>query len=284
MASFPDAFFLPMEGEYGGQRLCLYHAASSCEPRGQMLYLHPFAEELNKTRRMGALHARALAAAGFDVLQIDLLGCGDSSGDFEDASWQAWIDDALAATKWLRQRQPGADAPLWLWGLRAGGLLAAELARRLPEPANLLLVQPPVSGKLVLQNFLRLKLAGNLGEPGGKGMTAALRQSLLAGQTVEVAGYRLSSGLASGLDAATMAPPPVLGAAAHVVWIEVSSQPDATPSPTAIKEQTRWQQTGYAVHSRIARGPAFWQTTEIEVAPHLIEASVEVLAQIPGHP
>ena len=84
-----------------------------------MLYLHPFAEEMNKSRRMAALACRALAEAGHAVLQIDLRGCGDSSADFGDASWGDWQDDVRLGLAWLDAHTP-ADAPLWLWGLRAG--------------------------------------------------------------------------------------------------------------------------------------------------------------------
>ncbi|MBK8384562.1 MAG: hypothetical protein IPL11_02315 [Candidatus Accumulibacter sp.] len=41
----------------------------------------------NKSWRIVPLQARALATAGYAVLQIDLMGCGDSSGDFGDATW-----------------------------------------------------------------------------------------------------------------------------------------------------------------------------------------------------
>ena len=68
-----------------------------------------------------------MAAAGYTVLQIDLRGCGDSSGDFGEAGWSDWVDDVLAACVWLREQN---QAPLWLWGLRAGCLLATEVARR----------------------------------------------------------------------------------------------------------------------------------------------------------
>ena len=104
-----------------------------------MIYLHPFAEEMNKSRRMAALQSRALAAAGYDVLQIDLLGCGDSSGDFSDATWQGWKDDVVLAYNWLRTQ---SNAPLTLWGLRAGCLLAANAAGDLPESRNFIFWQP----------------------------------------------------------------------------------------------------------------------------------------------
>jgi alpha-beta hydrolase superfamily lysophospholipase len=66
-----------------------------------VLYLPPLAEELNSSRRTVAQQARALARAGFAVLQIDLLGCGDSSGRLEDARWSDWLHDARAALDWL---------------------------------------------------------------------------------------------------------------------------------------------------------------------------------------
>ena len=127
----PQAFFLPVDG---GQRFCVYYPAQGPRTLGQIVYAHPFAEEMNKSRRMVANQARDLSTAGFAVLQIDLLGCGDSSGDFGDASWDAWVDDVLLACGWLREK--AGDAPLWLWGLRAGCLLAVEAKRRIASPAT----------------------------------------------------------------------------------------------------------------------------------------------------
>ena len=119
-----EIFFLPV-GD--GQRFCIYHPPQTSVERGAVLYLHPFAEEMNKSRRMASLQSRALAEAGYGVLQIDLLGCGDSSGDFSDATWEAWRGDVVHAVAWLRQR---TSAPLTLWGLRVGCLLAVECCGR----------------------------------------------------------------------------------------------------------------------------------------------------------
>ena len=87
-----------------GERLCVYHAPTAGLPRAAVVYVHPLAEEMNKSRRMAALQSRALAAVGCAVLRIDLHGCGDSSGDFADASWEDWVDDVVAACGWLRER------------------------------------------------------------------------------------------------------------------------------------------------------------------------------------
>jgi alpha/beta superfamily hydrolase len=79
-----SAFFLDTPD---GPRYCQLHAPQGGPLQGLILCIHPFAEEMNKSRRMAALQSRALAEAGYTVLQIDLHGCGDSAGDFGEASW-----------------------------------------------------------------------------------------------------------------------------------------------------------------------------------------------------
>jgi exosortase A-associated hydrolase 2 len=221
---------------------------------------------------MAALQSRRLAENGFAVLQIDLLGCGDSSGDFGDATWQGWLDDVLAGIDWLHQQ---CNAPLWLWGLRAGCLLATEAARRLDAPVNFLFWQPVVSGKTHLQQFLRLKVAGEMMGGESKGVMAALKESLAAGKSVEIAGYALSPALAQGLEAAELTPPAHAG---QVVWLEVANRENATLAPASLQRIEQWQAAGFRVASAVTMGLTFWQTTEIETAPALLDATLTALA------
>ncbi len=263
-----DAFFLPVGS---GQRFAIFHPAQGGAARGLVAYVHPFAEEMNKSRRMAALQARALAAQGYAVLQLDLLGCGDSSGDFGDASWQIWVEDVVLACQWLRRQ---GDAPLWLWGLRAGCLLAAQAATQLTETSNFLFWAPTPAGKPVLQQFLRLKAAGDMASGNAKVVMDTLRQQLAAGSSVDIAGYRLAAALASGMEQATLAPPASTG---RLEWLDLSTQPDASLSPAATKPLQTWHQAGYTVRSQVVTGPAFWQTSEIEEAPALLAATLRAL-------
>jgi len=277
----PEAFFLTADPVGTDQRFCLYHPAQDGADgeasKGLVLYIHPFAEEMNKSRRMAALQSRALAQAGYAVLQIDLLGCGDSSGDFGDATWQSWVSDVVLGCQWLRSQNPtrgdASQTPLWLWGLRAGCLLAVEAARQIDAPCNFVFWQAPAAGKTLLQQFMRLKVAGDLLGGQAKGVMQALRDQLANGAPVEIAGYQLAPGLASGLEQATLAPPALRHPAQRVAWLEVSTREDAALSPISNQTIAQWQQTGYAVASHIVPGPAFWQTTEIEEAPELISAT-----------
>ena len=286
-SSRSEAFFLPADGGRPGQRFCLFHPAQGDAPKGSVVYVHPFAEEMNKSRRMAALQARALAQAGYAVLQIDLLGCGDSSGDFGAATWQDWVSDVVQGCHWLRSRsQPhGADPshapPLWLWGLRAGCLLAAQAAHQLNIPCHFLFWQPPSAGKQLLQQFLRLKVAGDMLGGQSKGVMEGMRQQLASGASVEVAGYMLSAGLASGLEQATLLPPAVhTHQTLRLEWLEVSTREDTNLSPASAKTIAQWQQAGIDARSHLVNGPAFWQTTEIEDSPTLIAATVSAIAPV----
>jgi len=275
MADAPRAFFLPTRD---GQRFCIHHPAAGERVRGEVVYVHPFTEEMNKARRMAALQSRRLAAAGFDVLQIDLAGCGDSSGDFGDASWQVWIDDVVHARRWLREQCDGAasGAPLWLWGLRAGCLLAAEAGRQFEdETVNYCFWQPATSGKLLLQQFLRTKVAAEMMSGAGKGLMEALKRQLAAGQAIEVAGYKLAPALAQGLERAVLTPPP--GKPGRVEWLELTTREDAEPTPVSTQALAQWSAAGFQCRNRLVQGPSFWQTTEIEDAPALLDATLAAL-------
>jgi exosortase A-associated hydrolase 2 len=279
LPTFKPSFQTVNDGPHG-QRFCIHHPPALATPLGLVVHVHPFAEEMNKSRRMAAQQARALAAAGFAVLQIDLLGCGDSAGDSSDATWAAWLADVVWAARHLRALHGTAGhMPLWLWGHRAGALLATQAAEQLAaeDPPHLLLWQPSSAGNSVLQQFLRLKMAAGLASGGGKGVTEALKRQLAEGQTVEVAGYVVHPALAQGLEAARLRPPPRPSGTGQLVWIEVAAAEAATLSPAASQASVAWQAAGWQVHTQLVQGPAFWQTTEIEDAPALIPATLQAL-------
>ena len=161
MESLPaEPFFLCASP---GKRFCLYHPPARDSSLNQaFLYIHPFAEEMNKSRRMAALQSRAFAAMGLGVLQVDLYGCGDSEGDFGDATWEIWKDDIARAEQWLIRE---GYASVHFWGVRLGVLLALDYAKGAAgknEPVKFLLWQPVINGRSFLTQFLRLKLANRI--------------------------------------------------------------------------------------------------------------------------
>lgn len=293
----PQAFFLPAEtgDRLGGERFCLFHAARGPVPRGSVLYLHPFAEELNNSRRVVAQAARQLADAGFAVLQIDLLGCGDSAGDFDDARWADWLADARCAQRWLAEQTSG---PMWLWGLRGGALLASALAAMEPPPPALppylLLWQAVPSGEQMLQQFLRLHSAAQWLGPEGERAEAPARQ-LAQGAAVTIAGYTLTPALATGLREAQLSPAPATHATdapetsaatasttatapRRLVWLDASTHDAPALGPASERQVDRWQAAGWAVSAAAVTAPAFWQQVGTPEARTLVTATLQAMA------
>ena len=84
---------------------CLHSPAAAHRPQYRVLVVPPFAEELNKCRRMLALTTRQLSMQGCDVLWPDLYGTGDSAGEFGDAVWADWVADLGASLNGTRHRR-----------------------------------------------------------------------------------------------------------------------------------------------------------------------------------
>jgi exosortase A-associated hydrolase 2 len=271
-----EPFLLPA-GE--GYRFCLSHNASpEVAARGAILFVHPFAEEMNKSRRTVAVTARRLAKGGWTVLQIDLEGCGESSGDLADVRWAAWQDDLLLAIDWLTRR--GIELR-FLWGLRVGALLATSIVARLQPEPDLLLWQPVLSGKTHFTQFLRLKAFEDLNvqSAGQQGVIARLRSSLADGATIEVAGYNIGPKLAADFDAAEIALP--AGYGGRVYWLETGRVDQPSLVPVSAAQIEKWRAAGCAVTAQAVAGPPFWQTVEIEEAPELVESTASLLADLP---
>ena len=264
-------------GAAAARRFCIWRSPAAAPPRAVVVHLPAFAEEMNKCRRMTALGARALARAGFAVLQIDLEGCGDSAGAFGDATWKSWTQDVEAAVDHACAR---VDAPLWLWATRAGALLLAPALACAPAPAGILLWQPVLAGRTHLAQFLRLRTTAEMMSDGSaRASVAVLRDRLQAGETLEVAGYGLNPGLAAGLESAELALPP--GKVSRVIWLEVSGADAPALAPASASRIDALQSSGIDIDARVVTGPAFWQSVEIEECPALVDASMELIDTVP---
>ncbi|SCY24411.1 hydrolase 2, exosortase A system-associated [Nitrosospira sp. Nsp13] len=271
-----ESFFLKTGS---GERFCLYHGPHpDKECRGALIYVHPFGDEMNKSRRMAAIQARAFSAMGLGVLQIDLFGCGDSSGEFADARWNIWSQDLILARNWLENR---VTAPISLWGLRLGALLALDFARNLENALDkIILWQPIISGESFLTQFLRLRLANEMissGEGTQKASgTHAMRSTLASGETLEVAGYELAPDLAAAIDALKAAELIVTRSSVH--WFEIVAEPDRPMTPAGARVVSTWKQDGVDLHVHLVPCLPFWATQEISECAELVSATTNVFA------
>lgn len=234
------------------------------------MFLHAFGEEMHKARRTVAAQARLLAAEGYNVVLLDLSGCGDGAGDFADATWQLWHADAAFALQYLRSLDSG---PVSLWGLRLGALLACEMAQAVGDIAQLILWQPVLNGEQQIDQFLRLRTAASAVGDGAVFDRKSLWGELRAGRTLEIAGYELSPELALGIAQSRLLDliPPC-----PVAWLEIGGVEGqlARPSQNVI---SHWIDHGVRVDSRSLRGEAFWRNHDAPVNKELLRATREML-------
>lgn len=244
-------------------------------PAGALLHLPAFAEEMNKSRLAVAQAARALASAGWHTLVFDPAGTGDSSGDFGDADWAGWCDDAAAAHDALAQRTGLRPT---LWAHRAGALLASELAvRRAGE--RMLLWQPVTSGEAALTPFLRLRTVGAVAG-GGRTRDSAqdLWRTLSEGQPIDVAGYRLPPDLALPMRGASLVPEHFCGW--RIDWLEVSATEPPACMPASASRIEGLRAAGAQVSAVAVPGIPFWTAQEIDSADALVAASLRAFAPV----
>jgi exosortase A-associated hydrolase 2 len=255
-------------GDHPNRIFVLAHRPASFDGRC-VLVCPPFAEEMNKARRMVTELAHRLTASGVAVVVPDLFGTGDSEGDFADASWSRWIEDLRATELWINGH--GWRVELLL-GIRLGCLLSAHYAQqRAAGPLRALFWQPMTDGSRALEQFLRIRVAASLMRD-EKETVALLKQRLSGGAVVEVGGYGLSAALAEELARLRLVQ---LGSALTAVhWFEVLRSADASvpgPAVTAVEELRKH---GVQVTLQTVVGEPFWASTEIVSVPELLSASV----------
>lgn len=263
----PHAFML--RGARGDLCALYFAPLPGVKPRGDLLVLPSFAEEMNRCRAMVSLQARALAETGVGTLVLDPYGTGDSAGEFADASWAGWRDDFKRGVEWLDEHGHGCRT---LLGVRLGAIMAAELAAECAGLRRLVLWQPVLSGKTFYTQFLRIRIAAEMNLPERVTSTSQLRQMSAAGEAVEVSGYYIGAQLSAELDTLNF---DLAEAASRVEvdWFEIQNDADATIGPASLKALAALQSVGTAVHSQSVHGPAFWHVHERELAPDLIEAT-----------
>lgn len=192
---------------HGRELVGLYlEPSAELSPRHHAVLLcNPFGQEAIRAHRLYRVMADRLAAAGYYVLRFDYYGSGDSAGDDTDWDLLGSIDDAQAALAELLRR---SHAPQWsAVGLRLGGTIALETARRAAQPAQvLLLIEPVLVGKDYLDD---LGTSSQIALGRGYGvrwpLSAALRRSMLPEPQTEALGFALTAACRAQIGAITPA-------------------------------------------------------------------------------
>ncbi len=134
------------------------HDAAKC-----FVFIPPFAEEMNRTRRLISLLCQRLAAQGHLAVQFDLPGTGDSPLGFENARLKDWLDSVRHITS-TYQRDGHVNV-----GVRFGAALVQACADDTLSSRRTLSIAAITSGGAALRPYTR---AAGITNP-AKGFEAA---------------------------------------------------------------------------------------------------------------
>ena len=261
-----------LELETGSLFALFYPATARVKLR--VLVVPPFAEELNKCRRLMALTASRLAADGCDVLIPDLFGTGDSDGDFSAATWETWIENIKEVEEWFSTHSTGAD--LACLAVRSGCLLFHDAFTSSSVFANARIVawQPTLVGEQLLNQFLRIRvMAARLA--GRTESLKDLKASFSGGQAVEVAGYEISSEMASQLSGSAINAKsfPAVG---RLSVVEFAAEESASLTHPVTRFVDEMRAAGVNADGTVICCEQFWKTQEIAAPSAAITATTQL--------
>lgn len=263
-----------------GALFIVYHApAPESEDRGDLIFVPPFAEEMNRSRSIVAHQARLFQQIGYGVLILDLFGTGDSEGEFADARWETWRNDVLSAAAWLHGQ---GRRKISLWGLRLGSLLAVDVAFDHDHAFDMLLLwQPVTAGRRFMDNFLRAGVAPNASKAGSPISVSERGIRLDPSKPIDVMGYTLSRSLSHAIDRTDMS---LVGRTVRspVIWID---RTEAVPAsgPPADEILAMWQGHHGPVAYHQCDFGAFWSVEAAEQPANLHRLTTDVMAAAPSN-
>ena len=251
------------------------------KPIGSILIVPPFAEEMNKCRRMMAQTSQRLSDLGYAVILPDLHGTGDSDGEFAHACAAVWCADLHCVGRWAVDHEVPITG---LLAVRLGAALtvAAAAEQHYQGVIRTVVWQPVFDGARHLQQFLRLRTAASMNSARPESV-AELSGRIAGGETLEVAGYKINGILAAELE--RMAAPPVWPRALGCVhWLEVSRNAGSPLPPPSEQLIERWRQSLTQVDVQRLMGEPYWASTEIVSNTSLIEATVAafIASEVPA--
>ena len=233
---------------------------------GHIIYLAPLFEQANQTRHMQT--RLALNAYKLDVQSIvfDHYGSGDSQGELTQASLAVWQQDIIEQINTLKV---DSSKPIFISGILSSVLL---LNNEIITAVNgLFLAQPEFNGKRFIQQFKRLAIAGELTNH-NKPQTESNK--------ITIAGYTVEQPLLDGLAQQ------VIGnfskSSTPCYWLEWSEQAAGLPL-ARLKQQQAFSAKNKHTHCVCIDDSKFWQSTELEVAPHYIDFEQQALLSLLGN-
>lgn len=164
------------------------------DPIARVLLIGPFASERHSSYTPWVRWARYLAARRIECLRYDYRGIGESTGVFEEMSFENWLQDVELLADWLKKRSP--EVPMVLHGLELGTLLAGKAFARGVGDVLLLWAAPANANQVLRATLLRqIAMDQAFKDKHQRRPVSDYLEQLEGGDFLEVEGYQWSGRL-----------------------------------------------------------------------------------------
>lgn len=113
---------------HGQNMIGMLHESEDAKLNKWVIMIHGIGDTKVEKHRAFVKTARRLAKQGINSLRIDLLGYGDSEGDFDDITISGQIDQTLECISWIKENKNASD--VGLLGFSLGGCVVPCAAAR----------------------------------------------------------------------------------------------------------------------------------------------------------
>ena len=242
--------------------------------RKAVIFVPPFAEEMNRSRRMYVLCARLLAGIGIDCVCFDYAGTGDSEGkwgSFSIVDWQENLKDVYQSVC-----QTGIS-DISLIGVRFAALQIAHTLAAAELKINKCVLWDPIeSGETYMRQLIRMKIAAAMAEESKKISTKDVLAEVEEQGSIEIGGYLLTDTMINTINELSLSGTiDKLIAATDLHWMTLSrvNREGAATTPACVPKDLVDK-----LSMHLIRDTKFWMQQEVTISPLLLRSTCNLFA------
>ena len=254
----------PIDSVKGGQRA--------------VILVPPFAEEMNRSRRMYVLCARLLANSGTHAVLFDFSGTGDSSGEWGQFSYNDWMGDIKHV---YTHCSSFADNVSFI-ALRFGALILSDVISQSNIDVDRCIFWDPIeNGEILIRQLIRIKIAAAMAVESKKLTTKEILADIESVGYLESGGYKISKSLIDDINSKRLSD--LLESVLNYIefdWMQLGKYAEAIkqwlPNSIVEKNLSQAQRNNIVMHP--VNDVKFWMQQEVTIAPELLRETQRVFA------